>query len=40
MVVVEPFGLPARQRQDLLGTWSKIKITYRCVSDARVRRLI
>ena len=32
VVVVEPLGLLARKRQDLLGTWSKI-IHY-CVSDA------
>ena len=32
VIVVEPLGLPARKRQDLLGTWSKI-IHY-CVSDA------
>src|SRR5271166_3571984 len=32
VVVVEPLGLLARKRQDLLGAWSKI-IHY-CVSDA------
>ena len=32
VIVVEPLGLLARKRQDLLGTWSKI-IHY-CVSDA------
>ena len=32
VVVVEPLGLLARKRQDLLGTWSKI--IHVCVSDA------
>ena len=32
VVVVEPFGLLARKRQDLLGAWRKI-IHY-CVSEA------
>jgi hypothetical protein len=31
-VVVEPFGLLARKRQELLGTWSKI--IHHCVSEA------
>jgi hypothetical protein len=38
VVVVEPLGLLARKRQDLLGAWRKI-IHY-CVSEARPRRLI
>ena len=32
IVVVEPLGLPARKRQDLLGAWRKI--IHCCVSDA------
>jgi hypothetical protein len=32
VIVVEPLGLLARKRQDLLGTWSKI--IHCCVSDA------
>ena len=32
VVVVEPLGLLARKRQDLLGTWSKI--IHSCVSGA------
>jgi hypothetical protein len=32
VVVVEPLGLLARKRQELLGTWSKI--IHHCVSDA------
>src|SRR5271165_6228376 len=32
VVVVEPLGLFARKRQDLLGTWSKV--IHHCVSDA------
>ena len=32
VVVVEPLGLLARKRQDLLGTWSKI--IHHCVSEA------
>src|SRR5208283_2384707 len=31
-VVVEPLGLRARKRQDLLDTWSKI--IHDCISDA------
>src|SRR5271165_5300360 len=36
-VVVEPLGLRARKRQDLLDTWSKI--IHDCISDAGPRRL-
>jgi hypothetical protein len=32
VVVVEPLGLLARKRQDLLGAWRKI--THHCVSEA------
>ena len=32
VVVVEPLGLLARKRQDLLATWSKI--IHHCASDA------
>ena len=37
VIVVEPLGLLACKRQDLLGTWSKI--IHHCVSDAGPARL-
>src|SRR6202047_965567 len=35
VVVIEPLGLFARKRQDLLGTWSKI--IHHCIPDAGTR---
>jgi hypothetical protein len=37
VVVLEPLGLLACKRQDLLGTWSKI--IHHCIYDAGVARL-